>query len=228
MSRNPASCAWAAIAITILMGSCAAGDPPLPPWADDVQVTGYKWDAMPKKIELQAGHRLDLTLSFKWTRESGMFKERPVRPPAEWLVTGTVFTLDGEIAEPTPWSYQREFHDVVSRLGTERRLSDNFLVWVSPDPPKNMQAGRRYLWGRVQMPKEPGTYRLVVNLYPTIRFPGDSNPDRGPAEELYSVDVHVTPASVQAPSVGEGLGPSDPIRRMEIDKERGRLGAEAL
>jgi hypothetical protein len=228
MTRNLKSCALAASAFVMLIPSCAEGDPPLPPWADDVQVTGYKWDALPEKIELQAGHRLDLTLSFKWNREVGMIEERPVRPPAEWLVTGTVFTLDGEIAEPTPWSYQREFHDVASKLGTERRLSDNFLVWVSPDPPKNMQPDRRYLWARVQMPKEPGTYRLIVNLYPANRFPGGSNPDLGPAEELYSVDVHVKPASEQPPSVGEGVGPSDPIRRLEIDKERGRLGGETL
>jgi hypothetical protein len=228
MTRNSTRYAWAAIGIALLMAGCGQQAASAEPWADDVQVTDGKWAPLSEKIEMQAGYRLDLTLSFKWSREAGMIEERPVRPPAEWLVTATVFTLDGEIAAPTPWSYQREFHDVASWIGTERRMSDQFLVWVSPDPPKNMQPDRRYLWARVQMPKEAGTYRLVVNLYPTIRFPGDSNPDRGPAEEIYNVDVHVKPASKPAPSVGEGVGPSDPIRRLELDKERGHLGAETL
>ncbi len=157
-----------------------------------------------------------------------MIDDRPVRPPAEWLVTATVFTLDGEIAAPTPWSYQREFRDVALHIGTERRMSDNSLVWVSPDPPKNMQTDRRYLWGRVEMPKEPGTYRLVVNVYPAIRFPHDTNPDRGPAEELYSTLIDVKPASQPPPSVRGHVEPFHPFRRLEIDKERGRLGAETL
>jgi hypothetical protein len=195
---------------------------------DDVQVTGYKWDALPETIELQAGYSLDLTLSFKWTRDAGVIEQRAVRPPSEWLVTGTVLTEDGDIAAPTPFSYQREFYDVDSRIGTERRMSDNFLVWVSPDPPRNMQPDRRYLWGRVQVPKEPGTYRLVVNVYPTVRFAEDSNPDYGPAEELYSVIVHVKAASEPPPSVMGRLDLFHPILRLELDKERGRLGAETL
>ena len=133
-------------------------------------------------------------------RREHVFETRFIAVP--WgLVTGTVLTGDGEIAAPTPFSYEREFYDAVLRIGTERLLSDNSLVWVSPDPPKNKQPGRRYLWGHVQMPDKPGTYRVVVKVYPAVRFPHDVNPDRGPAEELYSVDVSVKQASKPPPGV---------------------------
>jgi hypothetical protein len=211
------------------MLTSAKGAPPLSPWADDVQVTGYKWDELPKKIEVEAGYSLDLTLSFKWTREAGMMGDRPVRPPAEWPVAAEVLTEGGDLAVVWPInSHAREFYDAASRIGTQRLQSDNSLVWVSPDPPKKMQPGRRYLWGHVEMPKEPGTYRLVVNAYPTVRNARASNPDYGPAEELYSVDVHVKPATKPAPAIMSRAEFSTPATRFLIDRERGRLGSEAL
>jgi hypothetical protein len=213
----------------MLMASCTEGDPPIPPWTEDVQVTGYKWDELPKKIEVEAGYSLDLTLSFKWSREAGMMGDRPVRPPAEWPVAAEVLTKGGDLAVVHAInSPAREFYDAASRIGTQRLLSDNSLVWVSPDPPENLHTGRRYLWGHVEMPREPGTYRLVVNVYPTVRFAEDSNPDYGPAEELYSVDVHVKPASKPPPAVMSQGQPSTPANRFSIDRERDRLGAQPL
>ncbi len=49
MTRRPPTCACVFISSVLLSASCAEADPPLPPWADDVQVTGYKWDALPEK-----------------------------------------------------------------------------------------------------------------------------------------------------------------------------------
>jgi hypothetical protein len=67
-----------------------------------------------------------------------------------------------------------------------------------------------------------------VNVYPTVRFATDSNPDYGPAEELYSVDVHVIPASEAPPAVMSKGEPSTPGSRYLIERERARLRSEAL
>jgi hypothetical protein len=229
MTRILVSRLCGAIGIAIVTVSCAEGDPPLPPWADDVQVTGYKWDALPEKTEVEAGHWLDLTLSFKWTREAGMMGDRPVRPPAEWPVAAEVLTKEGDLAVLRPInSFAREFHDAASRIGTQRLQSDQSLVWLSPDPPRKMQRGRRYLWARVEMPKEPGTYRLVVNAYPTVRDAAESNPDFGPEEGLHTVVIHVKPARKPPPSVMSSVEVYHPVRRIMLDKERGRLEGELL
>ncbi len=229
MTRISETGAYVLASTAMLMASCTGGDPPTPPSTQDVQVTDYRWTPLPPKIEVEAGHSLDLTLSFKWTRDAGTIEQRPLRPPAEWPVAAAVLTEGVDLAVQWPInSFAREFYDAASRVGTQRRQSDQSLVWVSPDPPENMQPGRRYLWGHVEMPKEPGTYRVVVSAYPTVRFATDSNPDFGPAEQLYSAEVHVKATTEPPPSVMSRAELSTPATRFLIERERGRLGAEAL
>lgn len=212
MTRNPGILLCMSVAFVMGRVGCSQPGPPSEPWAIDVRVTDDDWKPLPETIDVPAGHFLDLTVSFRAGRQGGMMGQLPVRSPEEWRVGASVLTEDGAIAVPSLSSFHVDFPDATKCMGSARQF-DGSLIWVSPEPPQDVQPGTRYFWGRIQMPKLPGTYRLVVSVYPTATSDrSEPNPFMDqPAEEIYSTLIDVVPSTDPPPFEGYGVEEFNPI-----------------
>lgn len=168
-------------------------------WVRDLVVLGADHKPLPAVIEARAGGAVDLVIGFRLgIIDSSFASERDLQRPSKWRYRVEIFDSKGvaQVAQVAGGLYG-ELHGF-DRYGVEsRRIGGGVrgpeeVVWVSPDPVLGDKE-RRYLWGRIRVPEEPGTYKMAIRLFPTADPYHDQelNPEFGDPVDLHELTLNV-------------------------------------
>jgi hypothetical protein len=196
----------AVIACLILLVVFVRGcDDPIPSagWVSDLHVLDGELQPIESQTATRVGEPIDVVVSFvPGTSRPEAFPDRPLLPAENWRVRAEVLDEDGmRITDRPPgglYDEMLEFDWMAVEYLPKRQGAmgeGGTSVWVSPEPPEEMKPGTRYLWARVPVPSDPGTYALVVRLYPAADPPrqGHLNPEFGPPVTLWESTLEVAP-----------------------------------
>ncbi len=193
--------ALAALAWTSCMIGCGSSTEEPREWVQDFEVSQSDYTPVPQTLSAPAGSAIDLIVSFRpGTPRTSSLSDRQVRKPNEWRLRAEVLDSGGTQTAVEPivslygelHPFDRRGSEVLNVVGVTDRDAKE-LLWQSPKPPSATDE-KRYLWGHVQIPSEPGDHRLVVRLYPTAdpHRDGELNPELGAPVDLYEVPLFVT------------------------------------
>lgn len=189
------------ILLVVVVRGC---DDPIPSagWVSELNVLDGQLQPIGSQVATRVGEPIDVVVSFvPGTPRPEAFPQRTLLPDENWRMRVEVLDNDGTRVTDRPpgglydemlsfdWMAVEYFPKRQGAMG-----EGGTSVWVSPEPPEEMTPGTRYLWSRVPVPVHPGTYALVVRLYPAADPPrkGHLNPEFGPPITLWESTLEVS------------------------------------
>ena len=190
--------------------------PPVTEFLKNIQVMDRDGQALPDEWVVSQANPVDPTIQFEAVEPPTMLGERKVIPSDQWIIVMNALDENDKSQWSGMFRNKKEFAE--ERIGDKQGQ----LVWESPDTPKTLPQGAIWQWCHCRVP-EPGRYKLVFKLYPTVfQMPNSLRIDYGEGIELARQTLIVEPGEKLEGSLSVSIINGDLLNRSMYRRARAK------